>query len=226
MLEKLFGSLARVKILKLFLLHPDEKHYIRQLARGLKLQVNSIRRELENLEKFGLLVSKISQQSEQEVETPSFFSVKKGKPSNVKVLSTKPSSAKAASGKQEKKYYQVNPDFVLYEEVRDLFIKAQILYGEDFIKKINSAGNIKLLVLTGIFVNNTNAPVDILAVGRFNRRKLLRLIKGLEKEVGKEINFSLMDIKEFKYRMEITDIFLYQILEGKKIVAINKVGLG
>ena len=57
MLEKLFGSKSRVKILKLFLLHPNQSFYIRQLARDLKLQLNSVRRELENLEKFGLLIS-------------------------------------------------------------------------------------------------------------------------------------------------------------------------
>lgn len=215
MLEKLFGSVARVKILKLFLLHPGERHYIRHLARGLGLQINSVRRELENLEKFGLLISKTTQES-QEGDGGD-------KPSAVKILAKKKSSIKAASGKQDKKYYQANPDCVLYDEVRDLFIKAQILYGEDFVKKINSTGNIKLLILTGIFVNNLISPVDVLVVGRFNRRKLLRLIKGLEKEVGREINYSLMDQNEFKYRMDITDIFLYQILEGKKIVAINKI---
>ena len=46
MLEKLFGSKARVKILKLFLTHSEEKFYIRQIARKLKLQLNSVRREL------------------------------------------------------------------------------------------------------------------------------------------------------------------------------------
>ena len=58
MLGKLFGSKARVKILKLFLLHPENKFYIRQIARGLKLQLNSVRRELENLETFGILISR------------------------------------------------------------------------------------------------------------------------------------------------------------------------
>ncbi len=59
MLSKLFGSTARVKILKLFLLHPNEKYYIRQLARDLSLQLNSVRRELDNLETFGILTSNL-----------------------------------------------------------------------------------------------------------------------------------------------------------------------
>jgi predicted transcriptional regulator len=66
MLNKLFGSNSRVKILKLFLTNPNEKYYIRQIARDLKLQINSVRRELENLEKFGLLVSNPSEAGEGE----------------------------------------------------------------------------------------------------------------------------------------------------------------
>jgi predicted ArsR family transcriptional regulator len=57
MLSHLLGSKARVKILKLFLLNLEEKFYIRQIARDLDLQVNSVRRELDNLEKFGLLLA-------------------------------------------------------------------------------------------------------------------------------------------------------------------------
>lgn len=57
MLEKLFGSKARARLLKHFLLNSDQEFYIRQLARDLDLQVNSVRRELNNLEDFGLLSS-------------------------------------------------------------------------------------------------------------------------------------------------------------------------
>ena len=62
MLGKLFGSNTRVKILKLFLFNFYKKYYIRQLARDLGLQLNSVRRELENLEKFGLLISDIGRE--------------------------------------------------------------------------------------------------------------------------------------------------------------------
>jgi DNA-binding transcriptional regulator YhcF (GntR family) len=55
MLEQIFGSKARVKILKTFLSKPEQKYYTRQLARDLELQVNSVRRELENLKKIGLI---------------------------------------------------------------------------------------------------------------------------------------------------------------------------
>lgn len=54
-LKSFFGSKTRVKLLGLFLLHPKNEYFIRELTRMLKEQINSIRRELDNLKKTGLL---------------------------------------------------------------------------------------------------------------------------------------------------------------------------
>lgn len=57
MLKKIFGSGARVKLFQQFLLNPKEEFFIRELTRILDEQINSLRRELENLEKIGMLKS-------------------------------------------------------------------------------------------------------------------------------------------------------------------------
>lgn len=54
-LKALFSSQTRVKLLSCFLLHPQEEYFIRQLTRLLSEQINSIRRELENLRRIGLV---------------------------------------------------------------------------------------------------------------------------------------------------------------------------
>ncbi len=54
----MFGSGARVKLLQQFLLHPEEEFFIRELTRILDEQINSLRRELENLENIGMLKSR------------------------------------------------------------------------------------------------------------------------------------------------------------------------
>lgn len=58
MLKKIFGSGARVKLFQQFLLHPEEEFFIRELTRILDEQINSLRRELENLENIGMLKSR------------------------------------------------------------------------------------------------------------------------------------------------------------------------
>lgn len=57
-LKKIFGSGARVKLFQQFLINPDEEYYIRELTRILDEQINSLRRELENLQSLGILKSR------------------------------------------------------------------------------------------------------------------------------------------------------------------------
>jgi len=59
MLKKLFTSNARIKLLKIFLLNTEEEYFIRELTRILDEQINSVRRELDNLKQVGLLKAKI-----------------------------------------------------------------------------------------------------------------------------------------------------------------------
>jgi len=221
MLGHLFGSKSRVKILKLFLLHPGEKYYIRQIARDLDLQLNSVRRELENLEDFGLLVSGSAMDKEDKEPELAEILIETAQKNKGK----KVSKEKEELMKSEKKYYQADKNFVLYREIRDLIVKAQILYEKDFVEKLAQIGKTKLLVFTGFFVNMDNAPVDMLIVGKFNKPKLFKMISDLEKDLGKEINFTLMDTQEFIYRRDITDVFLYGILEKKKIIVINELDI-
>jgi len=58
MLKRLFTSNTRIKLLSLFLSNPDEEFFIRELTRKLDEQINSIRRELDNLKQTGLLKTK------------------------------------------------------------------------------------------------------------------------------------------------------------------------
>ena len=55
MLENLFTSKVRVAMLKIFLPHPEEEHYVREITRMVKTEINAVRRELENLERIGLI---------------------------------------------------------------------------------------------------------------------------------------------------------------------------
>lgn len=58
MLEKLFTSRTRVKILNLFMMNPGQDFFLREISRLTHENINAIRRELKNLEDLGLLKSK------------------------------------------------------------------------------------------------------------------------------------------------------------------------
>lgn len=186
MLSSLFGSEARVKILSAFLSQPDGKYYLRQLARDLELQVNSVRREIINLESIGLI--------------------------------TPIENTTESSKTKEKKYYKSNQDFILFNELRALFSKAHVLSTKEFAENVQKLYTPKLFILTGFFSDEPNAMTDILIVGKINREKFLKTIKELETIINREVNFTIMDEKEYLYRREVLDIFLNKIMEGKKII--------
>jgi len=53
--EKLFGSKTRAKLLKLFFENPEKSFYVREITRVIEEQINSVRRELLNLESIGII---------------------------------------------------------------------------------------------------------------------------------------------------------------------------
>ena len=54
-IEKLFGSKTRAKLLKLFFENPGKSFYVREMTRVIDEQINSVRRELLNLESIGII---------------------------------------------------------------------------------------------------------------------------------------------------------------------------
>ena len=191
--EQLFGSKVRVKLLRLFLVaaEPPTGHYLREICRTTGEHLNSVRRELDGLEKLGLITKEKS-------------------------------DSKKDSGKV---FYKINKDFVLFNELRALFIKSQMLLKKSVIQGVNKIGHIKLLILTGGFTANKEVDTDLLVVGRVKIAALSKLIKQLEKELGRSINYTLMSTSEFTYRRDLTDLFLYNILENKKSVLIDTLGI-
>ncbi len=53
--EKLFGSKTRAKLLRLFFTNPRKSFYVREITRVIDEQINSVRRELTNLEGIGVI---------------------------------------------------------------------------------------------------------------------------------------------------------------------------
>lgn len=58
MIDALFGSKTRVKLLHLFLNNPGKAFYVREITRLIDEQINSVRRELANMLNVGIITSK------------------------------------------------------------------------------------------------------------------------------------------------------------------------
>lgn len=58
MIDSLFGSRTRVKLLGLFMNNPGRSFYVREITRNIGEQINSVRRELANLVEIGIIKSR------------------------------------------------------------------------------------------------------------------------------------------------------------------------
>ncbi|MCE9586394.1 winged helix-turn-helix domain-containing protein [Candidatus Uhrbacteria bacterium] len=194
MLEHLFGSKTRVKLLSLFLRHQDEPLFVREITRRVGTQINAVRRELSNLVKLGLIMEVIE-------------------------------GAEGTGKKQpglKKKYYKINPQFKLLPEISALVMRAQILLEGRLDQDILRLGDIRYLAFLGVFLGQPKAPVDLFVVGIIDANKLKTLVLASEKTLGYEINFTVMSPDEYRYRKDMTDKFLYAILESPKNVAVDR----
>lgn len=198
MLEQLFGSKTRVRLLRLFLNNDKGAYFVRQLTRKIGAQINAIRNELDNLVDMGLVVIADDVDDSDDV---------KGRGRSI----------------QQRKYYRLHTESLLVPELRALFIKSQVHLEKDFVRKVTSAGSVSYMALTGFFVGEDDAPTDVFLVGKINRDKAIAIIKSFEREVGREVNYTIMTPQEYKYRREVTDRFLYSILESRKLVVVDSI---
>ncbi|HOZ36439.1 MAG TPA: hypothetical protein PLR18_01245 [bacterium] len=198
MLDKLFGSKTRVKLLNLFFDNPDSCFYVRGISRELKENINSVRRELINLEEMEIVV-----------------------PVPLETLDI-PAPELARETQEKRKYYQVNKEHLLYQELLNLIMHSRVLADRVLLEKLKKEKGIRLLILSGIFVGNPRARTDILIMGGVDKNRIKRLISGMERNFEYPLRYSIMSQKEFDYRNSMTDKFLFEIMESKKIVVVDK----
>ena len=121
-------------------------------------------------------------------------------------------------GTNQKKYYRAKENFILYDELRLLFTKADTVVGGEVSEELKSLGDLDVIILTGVFTGAQTKTDLLLAGTTFDRKRLEPLLARFSQKFGKPIRFSFFPIDDYRYRLSITDRFLYDIMIGKKIV--------
>lgn len=194
MLEHFFGSKTRLKLLKIFFRSPEQFFYVRELARLINIHLHAVRREIANLQKLTII-------------------------KQIEVNET----LKEDQGNERSKYYQLNIESPLHDELKSLLNKGEVMEEKEMIEQIKSkGGKIQLFVLTGVFTDEKEALTDIVIVGKLKPLILSKLIRRYEGELGKNIRYTFMSEQEFKDRRHVGDKFLYSIFEAKHVFVVNE----
>ncbi|MDP3900263.1 MAG: hypothetical protein Q8Q23_04245 [bacterium] len=119
------------------------------------------------------------------------------------------------------KHYRINTNFVLYNELQNVFVKIQVQDLEAFKEKLRKLGDIKYAILTGRFTNSPDTSIDLLLVGSVKNKYCKKAIGDFEKMIGWEINWTLLDESDYHYRRDVGDVFIAEVMMAKKIEVIN-----
>ncbi|MFA6269587.1 MAG: hypothetical protein WC657_00015 [Candidatus Paceibacterota bacterium] len=202
-LEKLFGSAAKVKIIKLFLFNPNSAFDTAQTAERAKVSGPIARREIANLNKIGFLKPKSYTKE-----------IRRQKNRTIKTFH------KRTNG------WTLDPKFPYIEAIKIFLSNINPFRNKDIIDKISRAGKIQLLIISGLFIKEPDSRADLLVVGDgFKQNQLDNIIKTIESEIGKEIRYAVFETSEFKYRLSMFDKLIKDILEYPHEKIINKLNL-
>lgn len=195
MIDALFGSKTRVKLLHLFLNNPGQPFYVREITRKIDEQINSVRRELSNMLDIGIITSDSS-------DNKLYYQVN-----------------------QRYEYYLPLRTIFgdnLDQNNTSLMVSNGISHDVDYSRILGAIPGVRLVILSGVLVKKAIASVDIILVGNLTTAKVKAAIKEIENYEGREINYSILPYDEFYYRLSVRDKFITEILNNEHVVAVDK----
>ncbi len=120
-------------------------------------------------------------------------------------------------------YFYLDQDFVHYEALLLLFLKTVGL-GEAIIKNQPRLGKIKWVFFSKSFAQGKprqDEAIDVFVVGEVILPELSALISQEERNKKREINYSVMDEAEFRFRYSGKDPFLTNLLMAPRLTVLG-----
>lgn len=183
-LAKLFGGQARVRIMRLFLLNNEAVFEVEDIVSRSRVTKVNVRKEIKALLAMGFIKNKII--------------IKEG----------------VRGSKKKINGWYLNTAFRYLNSIRDVLVDPTLLVQEDLKDRFRPAGKIKLMIVSGVFIGEDKSRADLLLVGDKLKKNIVnQVVKGLEAEIGKELDYVVLDSEEFKYRLDMYDKLICDILD-------------
>jgi predicted transcriptional regulator len=196
MIDALFGSKTRVKLLHLFLNNPGQPFYVREITRKIEEQINSVRRELSNMLEVGIITSDSS-------ENKLYYEVNQRYDYYVPL--------RTIFGDVSAETKNILPAVVSDPDPnREYGTLAKAISG------------LRLVIFSGILVHDSSTSIDILFVGNALPIKIKALVKHIEKSEGRDINYTMLSYDDFYYRLSVRDKFITEILNSKHSIIVDR----
>jgi len=134
--------------------------------------------------------------------------------------------SKAGLIKRRLNGFVLDSSYPYLRALENFLIDATPMTEKEIIKKISRAGNVKLILISGVFLHDRDSRIDILVVGdHLKHKKLVSAILSIEALLGKELRYATFETTDFQYRISIYDKLIRDILESQNKKILNKLGI-
>ena len=121
------------------------------------------------------------------------------------------------SGRQ--KYFRLNREYPLFREVRSIVAKT-IGAAPLIANSVRALADIEEAYLYGSFARNQQdaaSDIDLLVIGTPRGEVLAEAMRKLERQLGREINYTVLSRNEFEFRRARKDAFLESVWRHKRV---------
>lgn len=187
-LGKLFGSSARIKVMRLFMLNGRSGFENKDIIKRSKISPSSARKELSLLSGAGFIKKR------------SFIKEFK--------------NSKGIIKKKRTMGWFLNENYPYLVSLQNLLVDSCSMNREDIMKRFKKAGKIKLFIVAGIFTKDEESRLDLMIVGDNLKRNIIESsIRNLEAELGRELSYAVFETPEFTYRLDMYDKLVCDVLD-------------
>lgn len=173
----LFGSQARVKLLRFFLFNPSREFTFDEISRRARLVRRTARTELNALERATVIKKK-----------------------QIIVTDEETGRRTRAQG------FALNKNFPNLQSLQTFLFETAPINGKTVLRHLRKAGPVDFVAVAGIFVRDFDQRLDVLlSTSKFYEGRVESAIRSLESELGVEIRYAAMSSEELLYRVGMYD---------------------
>jgi len=195
-LSILFGSQARVKLLRFFLFNPSKEFTFDEISRRARLVRRTARTEMNSLERAEVIKKK------------QFY------------------EEKESGKKVRVQGYALNKEFPNLQSLQTFLFETAPINGKTVLAHLRKAGALDFVVVSGIFVRNFDQRIDLLlAMKKYSPSKVETAVRSLEAELGVEIRFAAFESADLMYRVGMYDKLTRDVFDYPHQILIDKIGV-
>ena len=202
-LSRLFGSALRVKMMRLFLFNPSMTFDVDYIVGKTNAKPREIEKELLFLRSVDFA---------KPTKIMKTVSVKKGK--------------KVTEKKKKVKGYALDNAFKFRDELTDFLVKTHTLEHKSIAKRLEKAGRVRAVLVSGVFMRVPEARLDLFVVADgVKQSSLERVVRGIESDMGKDIRYSVLSSADYAYRKSMNDKLIRDVFDFPHMIIVDKLGI-